>query len=185
MLNIIGVRSNTDHSQESWRRKQQQAQVQVGVSRKRERLVKALPKATFETSSYRCCWLSNVCLLAQVLVARQRLPLATTTGRTTLPHSGMIASVYVIIPRCVVALYAVTNSAIDAGASALVSGAGGLTVEPPVGLTRTADVYQAARVVTLTCEGCEYSFLGLCLAPAFRVQGCVLCTRRRTLMQTT
>ena len=33
------------------------------------------------------------------------------------------------------------------------------------------------------CKFC--SFLGLCLAPAFRVQGCVLCTRRRTLMQTT
>ena len=31
----------------------------------------------------------------------------------------------------------------------------------------------------------QHSFLGLCLAPAFRVQGCVLCARRRTLMHTT
>ena len=31
----------------------------------------------------------------------------------------------------------------------------------------------------------QHSFLGLCLAPAFRAQGCVLCARRRTLMHTT
>ena len=30
-----------------------------------------------------------------------------------------------------------------------------------------------------------FSFLDLCLAPAFRVQGCVLCTRARTLRHTT
>ena len=50
----------------------------------------------------------------------------------------MIAVVYVIISRYVVALYAVTNNTVDAGASALASGASGLTVEPVAGLTGTA-----------------------------------------------